>query len=214
LQKFELLSVKQCLSNIFRRPRRAVSTRQATPRAARSLSAHARARLPQAVAHAEAASKSSSRVARRAVRRFGPAGRAPDGPPVRSLSRELRTACCHGQDPVPPLHSSWRRKEDHAAAIKGWHHEHPHGPAAHGPSRPPAPLEAAAPSSGFWQAAHPTELSSTSPCICYSFPSHPFACPGRELAQAGGTVAGAGRRRCTPSPAAPPPRPNPQTDAW
>jgi hypothetical protein len=57
-------------------------------------------------------------------------------------------------------------------------------------------------------------LSSTSPCICYSFPSHPFACPGCELAEAGGTAAGAGRRRWTPSPAAPPPRPNPQTDAW
>jgi hypothetical protein len=38
--------------------------------------------------------------------------------------------------------------------------------------------------------------------------------PRPELAEVGGTAAGAGRRRCTPSPAAPPPQPNPQTDAW
>jgi hypothetical protein len=88
------------------------------------------------------------------VRRVGPARRAPEGPPVRSLSRELRTACCRGQDPVPPLHSSRRRKEDRAAAIKGWHHEHPRGSAAHGPSCPPVPLQAATASSGFRLAAH------------------------------------------------------------
>jgi hypothetical protein len=154
------------------------------------------------------------RFACRAVRHVGPAGQAPDRPPVRSLSRELHTACCRGQDPVPPLHSSRRRKEDRATGIKGWHCGHPRGPAAHGPSRPPAPLEVTAASSGFQPAAHPTKLSSTYLCICYSFPSHPFACPGRELAEEGGTAAGAGHRCCMPSPAEPPPRPNPQTDAW
>jgi hypothetical protein len=50
------------------------------------------------------------------------------------------------------------------------------------------------------------------PRLWASFPSRPFVCPVRDLAGAGGTAAGTGRRHCTPSPAQPRPQPSTQIE--
>jgi hypothetical protein len=52
----------------------------------------------------------------------------------------------------------------------------------------------------------PTPTHNLLPRPLKNSPRRPFACPGRELAGAGGTAAGTGHRRHTPPPALPPPK--------
>jgi hypothetical protein len=80
-----------------------------------------------------------------------------------------------------------------------------------GPSRPPAPLEAATTSSGFRPAAHSTETPSTSPCTYCSPPTTSSHWRATYLAGAVAPASGTGRRRGTPPPGAPPPQLGPQT---
>jgi hypothetical protein len=63
-------------------------------------------------------------------------------------------------------------------------------------------------------AAHQTELSSSFPCTYSSSPTLPSRRRDTYLAGAAAPAVGTGWRRGTPPPGTPPPRPNPQTDAW
>jgi hypothetical protein len=83
-----------------------------------------------------------------------------------------------------------------------------------GPSRPPAPLEAAAVNPGSGRPHYPTEAPSTSSCTYYSSPACSLSPRSRHLAGASSPAAAAGRHRQAPMPEPPRSFLWPQTNPW
>jgi hypothetical protein len=95
--------------------------------------------------------------------------------------------------------SSWTHKSDSLPNFGVNNREHPRGPAAHGLSRPPAPLQAAAASSEFRPAAHQPSSLLHLPVHLLQLPKPPIRVPRlwtrQQEARRPVPVVGAGRHR-------------------